>query len=206
MRHISLDPGQEFNTFANFTPTWQGWLATYVVDKNGNFVDESGSSAGLGNKEDLSLLLSLREKADVIVTSGATARAENYRASRFAPITVISNHPESLKAIPLFDTASSESNEIFSSSPASLFLDLTNHLQLKGHERFLFEGGPSLLKVLCNHLGTIEIIINMANLQDPGAIEPKLALDAIAPRLTNATVLDDAVIGSNRVTRWSVTA
>jgi 5-amino-6-(5-phosphoribosylamino)uracil reductase len=43
----------------------------------------------VSNDLDRTLLVELRKQADVIVTSGATARAENLRASKHAPIFVL---------------------------------------------------------------------------------------------------------------------
>lgn len=52
----------------------------------------SGSSNDVSNGLDRALLFALRKQADVIVTSGATARAENLRASKHAPIFVLTSN------------------------------------------------------------------------------------------------------------------
>ncbi|MEN9955393.1 MAG: hypothetical protein RLY34_200 [Actinomycetota bacterium] len=206
LRYVDVDPGQEFNAFAELVPVWAGWLATYVVDSNGRHVDENGSSANLGDSGDLSLLMSLREKADVIVTTGATARAENYRPSRFAPITVITKKPESLAELPLFVNPGTFTNQVFEPTQEALFSELTSYLNEQGYSRFLFEGGPSLLHSLSTQTGPISVILNIANVENQGSVDPKQLLLVLSPALKGATLLDDAVIGSNRVTRWSVTA
>ena len=50
---------------------------------------EDFNSAAISNAEDRELLFAARAKSDAIVTTKKTALAENYRASRFAPIFVI---------------------------------------------------------------------------------------------------------------------
>lgn len=205
LRYVAVDPGQEFNAYAELIPNWNGWLATYVVDSNGRHMDDNGSSAKLGNSGDLSLLMSLREKADVIVTTGATARAENYRPSRFAPITVISRKPESLAELPLFVNSGTYENQVFQPTQDALFSELSSQLIEQGYSRFLFEGGPSLLHLLSTQVGPISVILNIANAESQGTVNPKQLLLDLNPALKGVTLLDDAVIGPNRVTRWSVT-
>ncbi len=63
--------------------------ASLVCDENGNTVDLSGSSAGLGNATDLALLIALRRKSQVVLTSGATFRADQYRFPKFADLAVL---------------------------------------------------------------------------------------------------------------------
>ncbi len=63
--------------------------ASLVCDENGNTVDLSGSSAGLGNATDLALLIALRRKSQVVLTSGATFRADQYRFPKFEDLAVL---------------------------------------------------------------------------------------------------------------------
>ena len=65
--------------------------ASLVCDAAGNTVSPSGSSAGLGNKTDLALLVALRRQAQVILTSGSTFRADKYRFPKHADLAVLSN-------------------------------------------------------------------------------------------------------------------
>jgi riboflavin biosynthesis pyrimidine reductase len=65
-----------------------GVRANFVVDSQGNFVDASGSSAGLTTPADKRLLIRLRQLSDLIVTDAATARAEKYIPSKHAPIQI----------------------------------------------------------------------------------------------------------------------
>jgi hypothetical protein len=66
--------------------------ASLVSDQHGNTVSTEGSSAGLGNSTDLSLLVALRRQAQVILTSGKTFRNDRYRFPKQADLAVLSNH------------------------------------------------------------------------------------------------------------------
>ncbi len=61
-----------------------------AVDSEGSVAGVTGSSNDVSNQLDRTLLVALRKQSDIIVTSGATARVENLRASKYAPIAVLS--------------------------------------------------------------------------------------------------------------------
>jgi len=65
-----------------------GVRANFVVNNQGHFTGESGSSREISNENDLVLLKKLRSLSDVIVTDAKTARMEQYRPSKFAPIEI----------------------------------------------------------------------------------------------------------------------
>lgn len=62
-----------------------------AVSPEGKLVNEEGSSAGLGNKLDLLLLVSLRNRCHVVATSTATANADQYRLPTRAQLIVFGN-------------------------------------------------------------------------------------------------------------------
>lgn len=64
--------------------------ASLVCDEQGRTVSPLGSSKGLGNATDLELLIALRRQANVVLTSGATFRADEYRFPRSADLAVLS--------------------------------------------------------------------------------------------------------------------
>lgn len=64
--------------------------ASLVCDEQGRTVSTLGSSKGLGNATDLELLIALRRQANVVLTSGATFRADEYRFPRSADLAVLS--------------------------------------------------------------------------------------------------------------------
>jgi riboflavin biosynthesis pyrimidine reductase len=68
-----------------------GWRVNFAIDAAGNSFGETGSSIDVSTDLDRLLLGKLRSLADVIVTSGQTARAEKYRSSKHAPIAIFTN-------------------------------------------------------------------------------------------------------------------
>jgi riboflavin biosynthesis pyrimidine reductase len=71
--------------------------ASLVCDENGNTVGKDGSSKGLGNQTDLALLIALRRKSQVVLTSGRTFTADQYRFPKHADLAVLSNGPVSIE-------------------------------------------------------------------------------------------------------------
>ena len=67
--------------------------ASLVCDSTGNTVSSLGSSKGLGNETDLSLLVALRRQAQVVLTSGLTFRADEYRFPMRADLAVLTTKP-----------------------------------------------------------------------------------------------------------------
>ena len=65
--------------------------SSFVVDSKGSVVAEGGSSKGLGNDSDLTLLLALRQHSQVVLTSGLTARIERYRMPARADLAIFTN-------------------------------------------------------------------------------------------------------------------
>jgi hypothetical protein len=65
--------------------------ASLVSDQHGKTVSNDGSSAGLGNPTDLSLLVALRRQSQVILTSGKTFRSDRYKFPKHADLAVLSN-------------------------------------------------------------------------------------------------------------------
>jgi len=65
--------------------------ASLVSDVAGNTVSSEGSSTGLGNETDLSLLVAMRRKSQVILTSGKTYRSDRYKFPKNADLAVLTN-------------------------------------------------------------------------------------------------------------------
>lgn len=76
-----------------------GWRINFAVNQSGESFGLSGASADVSGELDRSLLGKLRSLSDVIVTSGATARAEKYKSSKHAPIAIFTNSGD-LDAVP----------------------------------------------------------------------------------------------------------
>ena len=68
-----------------------GWRINFAINDRGESFGASGSSVEVSSELDRLLLGKIRSLADVIVTSGKTARAEKYRSSKNAPIAIFTN-------------------------------------------------------------------------------------------------------------------
>lgn len=53
-----------------------------MIDNQGRWVDEDGGSRGVSSSKDLAHLIAMRRRADVIVTSGKTARDNRYKPAQ----------------------------------------------------------------------------------------------------------------------------
>ena len=61
---------------------------SFVVDSKGSIASAQGNSKGLGNESDLQLLLALRSHSEVVLTSGLTARVEQYKMPSNADLAI----------------------------------------------------------------------------------------------------------------------
>lgn len=202
-----LDPevGQELNLLLQRIPKWSGWLASLVLDQSGSHKGPDDNSKSISNETDLKLLLSLRNLADEIITTGKTARAENYASSRYAPITFLTKDPDSLKETKAFQNPGQFPNKFFSTkSEETLFLELNERFVLEGAEALLYEGGPSLLPELISQIGKLNLVVTIANLEDPASVSPLAYLMRLGLGQTEQELQDDFCIGPNRVTRWLI--
>jgi riboflavin biosynthesis pyrimidine reductase len=203
LRRIELVAGQEFNQFVENIPDWSGWLATLVSNEDGLLVGRDGNSKGIGNQVDLQLLMALRSKADVICTTGKTARAEAYKASRFAPLAFLTKSKESLKQIPaLIEPGPHENIFLLPQDADNAFIWAAGELNAKGLTSVLFEGGPSSLRVLWSADLPIQLVFSIANCQKVDEVDALEILGKALPWLKSPEIVDDIVIGPNRVTRW----
>ena len=209
MRHFSPSLGQEFNFLSTKVPDWQGWLATLVIDSTGRYVGGDGTSKSVANQTDLQLLLALRAKAEVIVTTGATARAESYKASRFAPIAVITRDKESLAHLPLIEEPGAHETIFLSSNLQGRGAqnDFSRTLKSMGFTRFLFEGGPSMLAELFKAEAPVLLVLSIANLSPSEmSVLSNAALRNLLLKVlpTNNLVLCEVYsVGQNVVSIWS---
>jgi len=203
LRRIDAIAGQEFNLFAENIPAWTGWLATLVSTEDGLLVGLDGNSKDIGNQVDLNLLMALRSKADVICTTGKTARAETYKASRFAPLAFLTNSAKSLAEIPAVVEPGSHDNIFLEPKDSGISFDWVNtQLNNRGFTSVLFEGGPSSLEALWSSDLPTQLVFSIANCQTPENVDVSQVLGAALPWLSAHELADDIVLGSNRVTRW----
>lgn len=204
---LNIPQGQELNVLSARIPEWNGWLATYVVDEAGNSIGASGTSKSIGNFLDLQLLIALRSKADAIVTTGATARAEQYKATRLAPILFLTKHANSLAEIPAFRKPGSNENLLLGTADDSeLFISAQSLLATKGYAAFLYEGGTKTLGLMLGQLREFRLVLDVANLADPAELDPLLILHRLLPGSYDAKIEDDFATDENRVTTWLISA
>jgi len=143
-----------------------------AIDQAGSVAGANGSSDDISNSLDRKLLVELRRQSDVIVTTGATARAEKIRRSKFAPIAIVTLTPSIEGYSPELlspDRAgtASEFSELIFITDATLFeslgatlhatavdtrvvgvrdlepKSLLEHLKSAGYQRILLEAGPA---------------------------------------------------------------
>jgi riboflavin biosynthesis pyrimidine reductase len=85
-----LSPDEQSWIIAREYGLCNGWRVNFAVDQDGASFGLTGDSAGVSTQLDRLLLGKLRSLADVIVTSGETARKERYKSSKHAPIAIFS--------------------------------------------------------------------------------------------------------------------
>jgi hypothetical protein len=143
----------------------------------------------------------------VIVTTGATARAEQYRATRLAPILFLTRNPDSLIDLPAFESPGVHPNYLLDGeNHENVFSESNSFLENRGFKSFLYEGGAVSLRDLLAQIGEIRLVVNVANQAAPEQVDIHLVLKTLLPKVGSSIVLDDVVIDQNRVTTWLITA
>jgi hypothetical protein len=69
-----------------------GWNVIHAFAPGYISIGEDQTSKSIGNELDLNFLIEMRRNSDAIVTTGRTALAENYRSSKFATVSVLSEN------------------------------------------------------------------------------------------------------------------
>lgn len=110
------------------------------VSRSGQLVDSEGTSGGISWPEDKQLLIALRRNSEVVLTTGATARAENLRIPSSAKLAVISNSGD-LTGTRL-DATDLNLLILEGYRDSSEYID---HLATLGYKRIHVEFGPSTL-------------------------------------------------------------
>jgi riboflavin biosynthesis pyrimidine reductase len=208
LESLQIAEGQAFNVLGARIPNWSGWLASIVVDEFGNHVGADGTSKTIANDLDLQLLMALRSKCSVIVTTGATARAEKYKSSRFAPIAFITKNQNSLSDVPAVISVGTNPNIFLESSSDIIdFVEFGTKLSRLGHTSFLFEGGPSTLQQLVDSGNPMQLVLSIINggqsAHDAADHEDlQQVLYRVLAKDYALELADDFIVGPNRITRW----
>lgn len=69
-----------------------GWNVIHAFAPGYKSIGEDQTSKSIGNDLDRNFLIEMRRHSDAIVTTGKTAIAENYRSSKFATVSVLSEN------------------------------------------------------------------------------------------------------------------
>jgi hypothetical protein len=67
--------------------------ASMVVDGAGSHIGPDGTSKSLGGESDFELLMLFRKRAGTVLTTGLTARSENYRLPSSAALAILTRSP-----------------------------------------------------------------------------------------------------------------
>lgn len=204
MEFVSAPNGQEFNVYSDRIPSWNGWLASIVLDSFGNHIGVDGTSKSISNSVDIQLLMALRAKSDVIVTTGKTARIEGYKASRFAPIAIVSQQQDPKEGIPAFSQPGDFESIVLKSNGSELdFVELGLQLTSLGFKRFLFEGGPSTMKQLLRSNVESELVLSIVCEDSSKRLVPRSIAETLLGLRPEFDLVDDFLVDQNRVTRWA---
>jgi riboflavin biosynthesis pyrimidine reductase len=85
----SLSEDEQSWAIASAFGICNGWRLNSVVDISLAKWGSAGDSSGVSSSLDRLLLGKLRSQADLIVTTGKTARVERYKSSKHAPIAIL---------------------------------------------------------------------------------------------------------------------
>lgn len=175
-----------FGSFASPAPDYFRQLvsgfavtASLVCDESGNTISSDGSSTGLGNDTDLALLVAMRRQAQVIVTSGKTLRADNYRFPKFADLAVLTNHK--------VDIVAPEGQKLIVSS--SGYDQLIQELSRSGYTRMHVEYGVTGIKELIAKNVLDALLVSSKQLSGVEALSRELKVSPIIIQL------DDLYVG-----------
>ena len=113
--------------------------SSFVVDSEGAVATPAGSSLGIGNPTDKKLLSALRANAQIVLTSGQTARADNYRMPKTADLAILTRTGvEDLNLVP----KPGQELHILGTEVGG-FVGALKHMQAIGYERIHVEYGPT---------------------------------------------------------------
>ena len=162
-----------------------------AIDAAGSVSGATGSSDDVSNALDRAVLVHLRKISDVIVTSGKTARAENLRASKHAPMVVLTQSGEGLEHM----LNGPDAKPVTLLVPGgSLLADLhprsvLTHLRAGECSQILLEFGPRLI-ALWSEAGLIdEVCLTVTGQPNSEATARSLLPDFIES--DNAVLLTD---------------
>jgi len=146
-----------------------GVRAIFAFDVDGSTTGELGSSRGVSDGDDRTVLLTTRRLSDVALTGGATARAEAYKPSSVVEIAIVTRDAASIAEVPAVASPGLKGTRVFVASDASEALEkAVSTFRDEGKTRILFEGGINLLAAATS-VGFIDEIL-VSSLTGPAEI------------------------------------
>jgi len=92
---VEIDPEtSSLRDASHWYPSIPGIRFNYVINAAGTSLENSDADS---NELDRYFLKVIRSSSDLIITTGKTARSEDLRASKLAPIAIITTQPNSLQ-------------------------------------------------------------------------------------------------------------
>lgn len=129
--------------------------ASLVVSEQGDFVDAEGTSKGLGSPADRVWLGALRRQSQVVLTSGATFRAEAYRMPKTADLAVLTR-----KQLDSSHLEPKTGQHFHLLGGQDSYRSSISTLQGIGYERIHVEFGPAGMKELLSSGPSISLFLS----------------------------------------------
>ena len=127
--------------------------SSFVVDAAGKVTNEQGNSKGLGNDSDLLLLKTFRQHAQVVLTSGLTARVESYRMPGTADLAIFTKR--GVQELGLQPKA--EQQLLILTPPQVASYDEALEALLRSYSRVHVEFGPTGIGEILNRLDLVAV-------------------------------------------------
>lgn len=125
---------------------------SFVVDANGNFVNDQGTSRGIGNKTDLALLGLLRRNSEVVLTSGLTARNDAYVMPKTADLAIFT--VQGVSGLHLQEKPGQRLH-LIGPSTANSYSEALDATAKLGYQKIHLEFGPKGLSALLDQIDLI---------------------------------------------------
>ena len=159
-----------------------GVRAILALGSSGSTSGESGTSADVSDPDDRSVLLTARSLADVALTGGATARAEQYKPSERIAIAILTRDASSVAQVPAVAKPGSPGTIVIEADPSATteagIRDAIADLKSSGHSHVLFEGGLNLLNAAIAAGVVDQVLLSAAG----GVAESALVADLFEKR------------------------
>ena len=161
--------------------------ANFVATAQGEYINEKGSSRGIGDSLDLELLKLLRANHSAVLVGGNTARQELYKPSPRFETYVLTTRPTSIAR---------GLNALAAESDSQLSR-LVEQLRVQ-HDGLLIEAGPALVAKLLEQRVIDRLHLNLVG----SGIEPEETLRKLFGTSTG-TCVSCQVVENTSYTVWS---